>query len=87
MGCAASSRACRRFGCRRPRPAGEPLLHHAVLERVVREHEHAAAGTDDVHRSSRPSARFGSSRLTSMRIAWNVRRAGMAARAGASRPG
>ena len=68
------------------RPVGEALLHHAVLERVVREHEHRgprARGGAPTRRAR--SARFGSSRLTSMRIAWKVRRAGWPPRRRAAR--
>ena len=35
-------------------PLRERLLHHAVFERVVREHEHAALGPEHVHRLVEP---------------------------------
>src|SRR5205823_8838903 len=35
-------------------PAAEGLLYHSVLERVVREHEHAPARADHVHRLVEP---------------------------------
>ena len=46
------------------------------------------SGLEQVHRLVEAAARFGSSRLTSMRIAWNVRRAGWPPRrrAGAGMP-
>ena len=66
-----------RRGRRRRRPSGRTSLSPCGPRASgTRARARGPAGRSTCTDSSSPSARFGSSRFTSMRIAWNVRRAG-----------